>query len=324
MHSTISYLRIRLLVSGMRIVQGVLEGAAVDARIMMVVQKTLGPSLPRAAVMTRDREAVGAAAGAAGDPLTLQTVFTGDAVTLTRALVVIILDRAHIVLNVRPYRALRLHHLVHQDLLHLPVVEVVKVPHGVLSSGDQVQEDRPGGDPGHELMLTQPLRGWSLKRILLKTRVNEVTEDVAPGWVGQARGLILRDVIEGGHGVHVEVGRLPLGELNAGDAERPDVDLAVVLALVHGEDHLWRHPVRCSHKTVGRARNRGGSEIREFDVTRVSQQDVTSLDVPEKLKTYNEMYLLNLKITRAIVTSSHNKEFNSVLLFNCVLSLQPV
>ena len=58
MHSTISYLRIRLLVSGMRIVQGVLEGAAVDARIMMVVQKTLGPSLPRAAMMTRDREAV--------------------------------------------------------------------------------------------------------------------------------------------------------------------------------------------------------------------------------------------------------------------------
>ena len=120
-----------------------------------------------------------------------------------------------------------------------------------------------------------------------------MTEDVAPGRVGKAWSLILRDVIEGAHGVHVEVGRLPLGELNAGDAERPDVDLAVVLALVHGEDHLWRHPVGSSHKTVGRARNGGGSEIREFDVTRVSQQDVASLDVPEILKTYNELYLVN-------------------------------
>ena len=141
----------------MRIVQGVLERAAVDARVMMVVQETLGPSLTRAAVMARDGEAVGAAAGRAGDPLALQTVFTGDAVALTRALVVIVLDAAHIVLNVRPDSALRLHHLVHQDLLHLPVVEVVQVPHGVLGPGDQVQEDRPGGDPGHELVLTQPL-----------------------------------------------------------------------------------------------------------------------------------------------------------------------
>ena len=148
----------------MRIVQGVLQRGAVDAGIMMVVQQALGPR-PGAAMMgsltmtmpVPHREAVGAAAGRAGDTLALQTVFTGDAVTLTRALVVVILDRAHVVLDVSADSALGLHHLVHQDLLHLPVVEVVQVSHSVLGPGDQVQEDRPGGDPCHELMLTQPL-----------------------------------------------------------------------------------------------------------------------------------------------------------------------
>ena len=129
------------------------------------------------------RETVCAAARRAGDPLALEAVLTGDAVTLTRALVIVILDGTHIVLNVRPDCALSLHHLIHQDLLHLPVVEVVQLPDGVLGPGDQVQEDGPGGDPGHELMLTQPLRGWPLKRILLETRIHKVAEDIAPGWV---------------------------------------------------------------------------------------------------------------------------------------------
>ena len=145
-------------------------------------------------------------------------------------------------------------------------------------------------------------------------------EDVAPGGIRQAWSLVLCDVVESAHGVHVEVRRLPLGELDARDAEGPDVDLAVVLALVHGEDDLRRHPVGCSDKTVSRARNRSRSEIRKFDVPRVSQQDVASFDVPEKLKTYNETYLMNFKIARAgwIVTCSHNKEFNSVLLLDSV------
>ena len=134
-------------------------------------------------MMSVHRETVGAAARRAGDPLALEAVLTGDAVTLTRALVIVILDRADIVLNVRPYCALSLHHLIHQDLFHLPVVKVVQLPHGVLGPGDQVQENRPSGDPGHELVLTQPLRSWPLKRILLETRIYKVAEDIAPGWV---------------------------------------------------------------------------------------------------------------------------------------------
>ena len=81
---------------------------------------------------------VGAAACTAGDPLALETVLTVDAVTLAAALVVILLDGTHVVLNVGPDGALCLHHLVHQDLLHLPIVEVVQVPDSVLSSGNEV------------------------------------------------------------------------------------------------------------------------------------------------------------------------------------------
>ena len=90
-------------------------------------------------------------------------------------------------------------------------------------------------------------------------------------------------MVESAHGVHVEVRRLPLGELNASDAERPDVDLAVVLALVHGKDDFRSHPVWCSHKTVGGARYGCRSEIRELDVPCVCQQDVAGLDIPVKI-----------------------------------------
>ena len=103
------------------------------------------------------REAVGAAARRAGDPLALEAVLARDAVALARALVVVVLDRAHVVLNVRPDGALRLNHLVHQDLLHLPVVEVVEVSHSVLGSRYEVEKNRPGWDPRYKLMLTQSL-----------------------------------------------------------------------------------------------------------------------------------------------------------------------
>ena len=94
-----------------------------------------------------------------------QSKYLSSPVTLTASLVVVVLDGTHIVLNVGPYGALCLHHLVHQDLLHLPVVEVVQVSHGVLGSGYEVQEDCPGGDPRYKLMLTQPLWKCKIKKI---------------------------------------------------------------------------------------------------------------------------------------------------------------
>ena len=138
-----------------------LQRRAVDAVVVVVPVLEAGGA--RAAVLAarRHRQAVGGAAGGAGDALALEAVLGGDAVTLARALVIVLLDGAHIVLDIRADGALRLHHLVHQDLLHLPVVEVVQVSHGVLGSRYQVQQDCPGGDPGYELVLAESL--WKCK-----------------------------------------------------------------------------------------------------------------------------------------------------------------
>ena len=105
----------------------------------------------------RGGKTVRAAAGRAGDALARQAVLAVDAVALAAPLVVIVLNGAHVVLNVGPDSALRLHHLVHEDLLHLPVVEVVQVPDGVLGPGDEVEQDGPGGYSGHKLVLAESL-----------------------------------------------------------------------------------------------------------------------------------------------------------------------
>ena len=90
----------------------------------------------------------------------------------------------------------------------------------------------------------------------------------------------MSDVIERRHGVHVEIRRLPLSQFDAGDAQGPDVNFALILTLVHGKDHLWRHPVRSSHKTIGRAGNGCRAEIRQFDVANICEKNVPRLDVP--------------------------------------------
>ena len=105
-------------------------------------------------------------------------------------------------------------------------------------------------------------------------------EDLAPVRRADRGALVLSNVVERRHGVHVEVGRLPLGQLDAGDAQRPDVHLAGVLPLVHRQDHLGRHPVRCPHETVGRRRDGGRAEVGQLDDAAVGQQDVARLDVP--------------------------------------------
>ena len=154
----------------MRIVQGELQGRL---RVVSQVMQGLSPTTSSTTSTTSSsstelsvhRKTVGATARTAGHALACQTVLTGDAVALAAPLVVVVLDGAHVVLNVGPHVALGLHHLVHQDLLHLPVVEVVQVSHGVLGSGYEVQENCPGGDPRYKLMLTQPLWKCKIKKI---------------------------------------------------------------------------------------------------------------------------------------------------------------
>ena len=80
--------------------------------------------------------------------------------------------------------------------------------------------------------------------------------------------------------------RFGLGQLDARDAERPDVGLEIIPHFVIGlaGDHLWRHP-------VGRANERAATlhaahvlgrdaEVGQLDHAALGQQDVARFHVP--------------------------------------------
>ena len=57
-----------------------------------------------------------------------------------------------------------------------------------------------------------------------------MSENVGPIRTSDGGTIVLSNVVEGAHRVHVEVGRLPLGQLDASDSQGPHVYLTVVLA----------------------------------------------------------------------------------------------
>ncbi len=104
-------------------------------------------------------------------------------------------------------------------------------------------------------------------------------EHVAPLWGAEGGTVVLSDVVERAHGIHIEVWRLALGQLDASDAQRPHVHLALVLALVHGQYDLGRHPVGRANEAVGGTGDAGGTKVGQLDAALVSQQNVARLDV---------------------------------------------
>ena len=109
-------------------------------------------------------------------------------------------------------------------------------------------------------------------------------------------------MVESTHGIHVEVRRFPLGQFYAGDAQRPDVNLTVVLTLVHGKDHLGGHPVGRPHEAVGGTGDGRGAEVGQLDVTGVSEEDVAGLDVSVDPQ-------LTVKVVEAIEDSGTNGRY---------------
>jgi hypothetical protein len=77
------------------------------------------------------------------------------------------------------------------------------------------------------------------------------------------------------HGMYVGVWGLAVGHLECGDAERPDVRLAVVARL---PDDLGRHPEGCAHESVllrhGRGELPGDAEICELDLSVRADENV--------------------------------------------------
>ena len=69
--------------------------------------------------------------------------------------------------------------------------------------------------------------------------------------IGKNRRIVLRYMVQCRHGVHVEKRRFALCKLQARDAHRPDVSLAVILSFVHSKNNLRGHP---RHKSWRRLR----------------------------------------------------------------------
>lgn len=63
------------------------------------------------------------------------------------------------------------------------------------------------------------------------------------------RGLFSHNVL----GVHFQMALVHprwLTKLYAGDAEWPHVNLPIILAFIHGEDHLWSHPGNRTYSVI--------------------------------------------------------------------------
>jgi hypothetical protein len=110
----------------------------------------------------------------------------------------------------------------------------------------------------------------------LRDKVFELLAELAL----EARRRVLGDVEEDLHGVHVRVGRLAEGQLDGGDAERPDVGLEVVAGLL---DHLGSHPEGGADEGVALRLHVGqlGSDAKvgQLNLAGLGEEDVGGLDV---------------------------------------------
>ena len=158
--------------------------------------------------------------------------------------------------------------------------------HFVFGPVDEIHEDVRRSRARDKLVSQQLFGSGSLLGSLRQARVDEMLERLGPVRRSslrrrrQRRRIVLGNVVERRHSVHVEERRLPLRQLDASDAQRPNVHFAVVLSLVHGEDHLGRHPVRSSDERVGRREHGGRTKIRQFHRAAFRQQNITGFYVP--------------------------------------------
>jgi hypothetical protein len=100
--------------------------------------------------------------------------------------------------------------------------------------------------PPDEWMLEHLLGGRPLLGVALQAELHKLLE--GPREIAfQPRRGVFRDQEKHLHGVNVGIRRLAVGKLQRCDAQRPNVSLVIVAALL---DHLGRHPERCPHEGV--------------------------------------------------------------------------
>lgn len=120
-------------------------------------------------------------------------------------------------------------------------------------------------------------------RVLVEASLDEVLERlrITPGELWR---IVFGDEEEDAHRVELGVWRFTFGELNCGDAERPNVGLRVVHRLLY---HLWRHPERRTDEGVALRRGvgelAGDAEVCELHVAHLAEQHVGGFDVAVEL-----------------------------------------
>jgi hypothetical protein len=125
-----------------------------------------------------------------------------------------------------------------------------------------------------ECGVQQLLRCRTLLRVFAQTLLNKLLE--RGGEVAFQNGRwILGDEKEDLHGVDIGVRRLAVCQLQRGNAQRPDIRLAVVTRLL---DNLRRHPKRGSHERVllgHRCRKlAGNAKVSKLDLAARADKDV--------------------------------------------------
>jgi hypothetical protein len=144
----------------------------------------------------------------------------------------------------------------------------------VLVSCDEFLQTSRLARLANEVCLEKLLRVRTLLRVFPEAEIDELLErrrEVAL----QRRRWVLWDEEEDLHGMYVGVWGLTVGHLECGDAERPDVRLAVVARL---PDDLGRHPEGCAHESVllrhGRGELPGDAEVCELDLSVRADENV--------------------------------------------------
>lgn len=154
---------------------------------------------------------------------------------------------------------------------------LVRVPH-LLASNELLERLYLAGG-SDEAVPQQLLSGRPAVAILGEALGDEITEVFAE-IVVQRRRRVFGDVEEDLHGVDVGEGGFSICQLHGSNAQRPDVSLEAVPVLL---DDLGGHPEwgpdECVALGLDVGQLSGDTKVSQFDLARLRQQDIGSLDV---------------------------------------------
>lgn len=136
----------------------------------------------------------------------------------------------------------------------------------------------------YEFMSKQFLCRRSPIRVLDQTLSDKILYGVAEIIPFKSRSGCLRNQEQDFHRMRARIRWLPVEHLHCRDTKRPDVCLEVISSLL---DNLRRHPERrpdeCVPLRFDISELCGDSEIRQFDLSGMREENICRLDIPVNL-----------------------------------------